>query len=142
MTDPITCAVGELTLRSAAVERALDALCWVLKHRRFGPFETTGQPLVRILERLDVLADEEEPELAKALRWVTEEVRDLKERRNHIVHGLWTPTDQTDTWQVTRAMKKDPIPQAAEFTVETVRGLSRRYETVQDAIIDLPLRFK
>lgn len=139
MCEPIYCAVGELVLRSAAVERSLDALCWVLKNRRQGPFETTGLPLSVILKRLEAFAEVEDAPLRQELLSITSRVSDLKETRNHLIHGLWTGGSGSDSWQVSRALKNNPIPQSKEFSAAAVLDLKREYEGVQDKIIELHL---
>jgi hypothetical protein len=139
MYDEIYGAVGLLTLRSAAVERSLDALCWVLRNRRRDQFETSGKPLTDILSALGKLASNEGEPLQTELLSIRARVNELKESRNHVIHGLWTGRDKPETWTVTRAMRRNPIPQAKEFTVDSVSVLAESYAEVLDRIIELKL---
>lgn len=141
MSEGIYGAVGLLTLRSAAVERTVDALCWVLRNRRRENFETTGRSISEILRELSLLAHAEEEPLRADLLAIKDRVDQLKELRNHVIHGLWTGGEKPDSWVVTRALRVNPVPQAREFTLDSVRDLADSYAEVQDQLIELRLPF-
>ena len=119
----------------------MDALCWVLRNRRRENFETTGRPITEILRELSLLAHAEEEPLRAELLAIKGRVDQLKELRNHVIHGLWTGGEKPDSWLVTRALRVNPVPQAREFTLDSVRDLADSYAELQDQLIELRLPF-
>lgn len=128
--------IGEVVVAAAYMESAVGTLAYALDHG------ATDRFYARMLNELTThcekrIPDVINPEHAAELQVVLEEVRDLAERRNDLIHGWWRfGIDGADALRG-RASRRYPALGVSKISFDELGALLADLNTVRDRVLHL-----